>query len=90
MTVSLSSIFIFYTAVSLAFILGSWFIFTWRRRHEVDGERRIFICGFCQENVPEENKGSRLRCPACGAVQSKENLALKRGAVYGNVDRKKS
>ncbi len=90
MNLTFSSVFSFYVAVSLAFILYSWFKFIWRRRHELDGERRIFICGFCRTKVPEEDKGRRLRCPACGAVQEKVKLEANGDSIYGNVDWKKS
>ena len=74
---TLSGIFCFYLAVFLAVVFGSWFLFLRRRRRTELSERRIFICGFCDSEIPDAGLRQRLRCPECGAVQERQELKEK-------------
>jgi hypothetical protein len=81
---SLQAVFCSYLAVFLAAIMLAWFNNLRRRRRMDLDERRIFICGFCRTEIPEEGPGRRMRCQECGAVQERGSLneVTKKKAKY--------
>ncbi|MEM1060530.1 MAG: hypothetical protein AAGK14_15050 [Verrucomicrobiota bacterium] len=74
MNLSPEQVFALYLAVFLAVIFGSWFIETRRRRRGERGERRVFVCGFCQARIPAAGPSLRLRCPQCQARLDRRDL----------------